>query len=194
MPDPVSLVILGGAAGKITDRLMDVLLPDFAGGKAKREAATNALNLCAKISERLDRVENEFADRGQAHKMIEDELGNPDFSYVVRPALLAAARTDGEVRHEILSRAVIERLLGAPDSIRAVASGLAIDALGRLSSLHLELLGLAALIYYIGPTLRAPHEIPGDAADHLADAEHPQITEVSTQLVDDYVRWLRRQN
>lgn len=201
MADPMSLVIAAGAAtgaaGKIAERVMDVLLPEFrgAGTKAQREAIENALHMLVSMGERLDRMENESAEGLQAAQLLEQELGNADFSYTVRQAVLGAARTNSPVRHEILSRAVVERLIGAPDSIQVVASAQAIEALGKLSGLHLDLLGLAALLYYIGPVLHAPAEIPGEMEGGVGrdEAWFEEKQRLGYEMVEAYVAWLRKQ-
>jgi hypothetical protein len=193
--DPLSAVIIaglaGGVSGKLAERAVDVVLPAFrdADKRAQREAAENTRAMLERFGDRLDDLVDRVGGREKAEQLMAEQLGTPDFSYTVRQALLGAARSNSEIRHEVISRAVVERIIAAPDSTQAVASGLAIEALGRLSGPQLDLLGLAAFVYYIAPVLHAPGEMP------VPEGQSPQeqqtmMIEAGRQAVAAYVEYI----
>jgi hypothetical protein len=85
------------------------------------------------------------------------------------------------VKHEVLARAVAERFVAPPDSLSALASNFAVEAIPRLSSHHLRLLALAAVVYVVRP--------PGLP---LAPERHAiNFTPDEETRVDAYGSWLK---
>jgi len=83
--------------------------------------------------------------------------------------------------------------LAAPDSTQAVASAVAIEAVGRLSGPQMDLLGLAALLYYVAPMTRAPKPVLADDP-RLVGVEPAQrgsvLVEIDREGVIEYLTWL----
>jgi hypothetical protein len=196
MGDPVSLVVFTAVATKVVDRVMDVVLPEFksASKKAQQEAIANAMTMVDGLRARLAIVEEAVGSAAEERQRVNDTYEGADFSYTLRQALLTAARTDSELRHEVLSRAVVERLIAASDSTQAVASALAVEALARLSAQHLDLLGLAALLYYIAPNVHGPAEL-AETFPHLSDQSRSAISlariDAAREAVSAYLDWMR---
>ena len=196
IPD-LATALLAGAAGGVAQEWARVAAA--AAGKAWRgesegsqeEALRNVQSLVALLARRTAEMEEIVGSQEAIRERLIGEARNPDFSFTVQQALLAAARTNNPARHEILARAVVERLLAAPDSIQGVASAAAVEALGRLSATHLELLGLAAMIYYVGPRVRAPLLPEGLAGADSHDYQTRFKAEQAFMMpaVEAYVEW-----
>lgn len=163
MPEPVMLVVLGaaagavgtGAAGSLGERIVDRVWPERNATEPSRAVAVqNAEAMFTRLEARMNELEQQIGSGQATEDAVRSTLEDPDFSYTVHQALLAGARTNNPARHEILSRAVVERIVAAPDSTQAVASALAIDAVARLSGPQMDVLGLAALVYYVAPMIR----------------------------------------
>jgi hypothetical protein len=86
----------------------------------------------------------------------------------------------------------VERLISPAESDRAVATTIAIEALPQLSTKHLDLLGLVALIYHIGPVIRAVQ--PEHLLDSSSDAQDDERGEAdefeAKRLAAAYMSWL----
>ena len=158
----------------------------------RQAAIGNAEAMFRTLQARMDDMQRQIGSGQGTETAVLKALSDLDFSYTVQQALLQGARTSNPARHEILARAVVERLLAAPDSIQGVASAAAVEALGRLSATHLKLLGLGAMVYYVGPRVRAPlmpEGVPG------ADSPHYKTRFKAEQgfmmpAVEAYVEWL----
>ena len=199
LPDPALIIVLGagavaaGAATRVGERIVDRVWPEHKPDDVSRQAAIgNAEAMFRTLQARMDELQRQIGSGQGTETAVLEALSDPDFSYTVQQALLQGARTSNPARHEILARAVVERLLAAPDSIQGVASAAAVEALGRLSATHLELLGLGAMVYYVGPRVRAPlmpEGVPG------ADSPHYKTRFKAEQgfmmpAVEAYVEWL----
>ena len=159
MPDPLSLVALGaaigGGAGKFVEKAWDSgekwIVSYFANHqeKAREKAEENSADFLKKLGARVAELENN-------NQISEDSLvtaqEHPDFSVVLQKAMLSAAQTDSESKHDLLSRLVAERIQAAPESMLSMASKMACDAISFTTPNQLQILGLLTNILYIEPS------------------------------------------
>lgn len=185
--EPISLILLGAAASGVTGKLAEKFteyVGDLVRGqeKATQEAAAhNAAAFLNKLSHQLEKLDASSSSDVLA-RTVDKALADPDVATTVRTAVLSAARTANEEKHSILARAVAERLSSEAESIEAVASNLAVEALPRLAATHLAVLGMTALVYVIRPGIQ---EILGSHSLHGA-------VRSSTEMPgSNYITWLK---
>jgi hypothetical protein len=202
MPEPAMLVVLGaaagavgtGAAGRLGERIVDRVWPERnAGDPSRHVAVQNAEAMFTRLEARMNELELQIGSGQATEDAVRAALQDPDFSYTVHQALLEGARTSNPARHEILSRAVVERIVAAPDSTQAVASALAIEAVARLSGPQMDILGLAALIYYVAPMVHGARPVESDhprLVGIAAGNRDPVLIEIGRERVIEYLTWL----
>ena len=158
VPEPLSLIALGaaigGGAGKFVDKAWDSgekwVVSYFADHqkKAKEKAEDNSADFLKKLGKRVAELE-------QTRQISEESLitaqEHPDFSVVLQKAMLSAAQTENENKHDLLSRLVAERIQASPESMLAMASKMACDAISYTTPNQLQILGLLTNLLYIEP-------------------------------------------
>lgn len=122
---------------------------------------------------------------------VDGNLEDPDFWTTFEKAAEAAARSGNDEKHELLARLVVERLASAADSTRALASARAVEVVPHLAPQHLVLLGLAALVYDVRPSISMPELRPHDQIDDHREENRRIQQEMSTEN-ERFVEWLRR--
>ncbi len=163
MVDPLSLVALGaavgGAAGKFVEKAWDSgekwITTYFADHRPKAiaQAQANSADFLNELATRVKSLE----DRGSVSKAeIESAQEHPDFSVALQKAMLTAAQTDDQQKHKLLARTLADRLGAKPEGMRAMASKIALDAIGYMTPGQLKLLGLIADLLYVNPTSPLP--------------------------------------
>lgn len=175
MADPLSVIVVAGAAGgaasKFIERAWD------SGEKwlkwyfqdhqeiAIEAANNNALHFLGELAIRINKLEEQIGNSETEQAKIVNALQDPDFSAILKEALVSAARTNNVEKHIVLSRLVAERLRGEPDSLLSLATALSVEAVAKLSPKHLALLGVVTFIYYIRPRPFPPEGFTGDLAE-----------------------------
>ena len=167
--DPVKLAILTGVVGATTKELLSgavdltkMWLSDYFQRHHKKALETvdnRAWKFIALLSRRVDRLESTNAYRDETIERLEHALDSPEFSVSLQSAVISSSLTDDEVKHELLARAVADRLVAREESLVALTVAIAIQTIPHLSPNHLRLLGLAALVEGIRPSNAA---IPTD--------------------------------
>lgn len=163
MADPLSLVALGaavgGAAGKFVEKAWDSgekwITSYFADHRPKAiaQAQANSAEFLGDLAQRIKTLE----DRGEVSKQdIDTAQEHPDFSVALQKALLTAAQTDDKQKHQLLARTLAERLGAKPEGLRAMASKMALDAIGYMTPAQMKLLGLVADLLYVNPSTPLP--------------------------------------
>lgn len=163
MADPLSLVALGaavgGAAGKFVEKAWDSgekwITSYFADHRPKAiaQAQANSADFLNDLAQRIKVLE----DRGAISKQdIETAQEHPDFSVALQKAMLTAAQTDDKQKHQLLARTLSERLGATPEGLRAMASKMALDAIGYMTPSQMKLLALVADLFYVNPTSPLP--------------------------------------
>lgn len=195
MPDPLSLIALGAAVGGASGKLVE---STWALGEkwiasyfrdhrdaAVKQAEENAARFLADLAQRVKGLEERVLREEGSAERIAGALSNPDVAAILHASLIAAARTSEAARHDVLARAVAERIAAADDSLQALAANIAIEAVPRLSGQHLRTLALMAVIQ----TIRPPGLPLPDA--HPADLELGECDRAEQQLLLEYIPWLR---
>ena len=159
MTDPLSLValgaVVGGAAGKFVEKAWDSgekwIKSYFENHheKAQEKAKENTLSFLTDLAQRVETLEN---DKTVSPEQISSSQEHPDFSVVLQKAMISASQTESKEKHQLLSRLVAERIKAAPESLLALTSKMACDAISYTTSNQLKLLGLISNILYIGPS------------------------------------------
>lgn len=156
--EPLSIITLGaavgGAAGKFVEKVWDSgekwIQSYFKDHKevAQQKATDNTMDFLNELAQRVKQLE----DSNQISKdKIETAQDHPDFSVMLQKALLSSAQTESKDKHQILARLVSERLKLEPESILALGSKMACDAIPFVTVNQLYILGLAADIFGIRP-------------------------------------------
>jgi hypothetical protein len=164
--EPLTIVAIsatvGGTAGKLVEKAWDSgekwLAHYFRDHhpKAIEKAKQNSLDFLNVLSKRVDELEEDSKDHERIKRQIDSALEDPDFSALLKDALIASSRTDNEDKHKILARIVSERLRVPTDNLVALTSTLACDAVKHLTTRQLTFLGLTALVHFIRPKSLPP--------------------------------------
>ena len=164
--EPLSIIAIsaaaGGIAGKFVDRAWDSgekwisnYFKDHA-PKAREEAEQNSLDFLNQLAERVKTLEQQ----GEQYKnTIEDSLNHPDFSVLLQKATISSAQTDNKQKHELLARLVSDRLTKGSESLFALSSKLACDAIPMLNVRQMKFLGLLTNLMFVRPQPFPPTHI-----------------------------------
>ncbi len=194
-PDALAVALLTGAAGGIGGQVVKEAWKAVGSGwlegyfrdhapKAQEQAQQNVAEFLAGLAVRVNRLADAIGPTAGMQQKVEAGLQDPDFSVVLKGAILSAARSSNKVKHNVLARAVAERLAAAPESTEALASSIAVEAIPRLSAVHLNLLRIAAIVYAIRPPGLPLPERPEDTDDG-------GTTPAEKQALNAYPDWLR---
>jgi len=164
MTDPTTAAIVGGVAGAAAGKFIDgaaVLGKMWINNylqdhhpEAITKAHENSALFLSDLAERVRTIEQSLAESDPiSHQDFVSALKDPDFSATLQTALLASSRTPNREKHQILSDAIADRLLAKPDSIRFLATSIAVEVVPHLSSNQLALLGLACVMYVVRPNI-----------------------------------------
>jgi hypothetical protein len=158
MTDPLSLIAMGaavgGAAGKFVEKAWDSgekwISSYFADHRPKAiaQAQANSAEFLNELAKRVRSLEDQGAVSAE---QIEVAQEHPDFSVALQKAMLTAAQTEDPQKHQLLARTLADRLGAKPGGMRAMASKLALDAIGYMTPSQLKLLGLIADLLYVNP-------------------------------------------
>ncbi len=158
MTDPLSLVAIsaavGGAAGKFVEKAWDSgekwIATYFADHrpKAAAEAHKNTAEFLVHLANRVKQLED---SGGATAEQIENAQEHPDFAVALQGAMFTAAQTSSSDTHEILARMLSERLKEQPQTVKAMATKMALGIVGFLTPRQLRLLAFVADLMYIGP-------------------------------------------
>ena len=159
MADPLTTSVLSSAVSTFVGKLYDSgekwvksYLENHQ-NKAQGKGLENANDFIKRLGERVTELERnqevspEFLETAQEH---------PDFSVVLQKALLSATQTDNQNTHDLLSRLVAERLQASPESLVAVTSKMACDAISSITPNQLVILDVLVNILSIGPVEPLP--------------------------------------
>lgn len=195
--DPVTLSIVSAVAGSVGGEVVKGLwgaagqrwFSDYFhnhGQKALEKGQENTTAFLCRLALRLEHLEWKLLPAEDIPRVVSDVLADPDFAASLRTAILSAARTGNEVKHEVLARSIAERLSAAEDSMEAIASNLAVEVIPRLSSDHLSLLGLLALVHAI-----RPYPLPLNEAPPEGVPSH-ETSGAEKEALAGYIAWLRQ--
>lgn len=177
--EPLSIIAIsagvGGLAGKFVEKVWDSgekwitsFFKDH-GEKAQEHANINTFDFLNQLASRVKQLEE---SQQIPQEKIETAQDHPDFSSLLQKAILSASQTESKNKHALLARIVSERLKSEPETIFALSSKLACDAISYATVNQLLILGLTTNLYNIRPQPFPPMGIPG------------------SQLVDWYDTWI----
>ena len=159
MVEPFTMIaaaaVVGGATGKFVEKAWDAgenwISSYFEnhGAKAKDQARKNSFEFLSNLAKKVETLEKK--DKGNKI-IIENALSHPDFSALLQKAILSSAQTENKQKHELLARLIRDRLTMNSESIHALTSKLAADAISAITVNQLKLLCLIMNIKYIIPT------------------------------------------
>ena len=166
--DPFSIKIIKVAVGEMSGKLVEKAW-DFGKKwlanyfkdhhpKAKEKARENALKFLENLAQRVHQLEEEIKDNERIKQQIENALTDPDFSALLKDALITSSRTSNEEKRKILARIVSERLRCQSEGLVALTSTLACEAVKHLTSKQMRFLGATAFVYVLRPN-QTPTEI-----------------------------------
>jgi hypothetical protein len=115
----------------------------------QQQTKENVQNFLVRLAERVERLEAEIPTENKF--IFEDALCHPSSSLLIQKAMVAAAITDNDDRHEILSELIAQRLTAGADDMIALVGAAACDVVSALSSKHIKLLALMARIFKMKP-------------------------------------------
>lgn len=158
MTDPLSMVAIGaaigGATGKFVEKAWDSgekwITTYFSDHRPKAiaQAQENSLEFVQELARRVRLLE----EKGSvSREQIEAAQEQPDFSIALQTAMLTAAQTSDHQKHQLLARVLSERLDSKADSLRALASKIALDSIGYTTPSQLRLLAFVADLFYVSP-------------------------------------------
>lgn len=164
--EPLSIILIsaaaGGVAGKFVEKAwssgekwLSSYFKDHA-PKVREEAEQNSLDFLNQLAERVKTLEQQGE---QYKKTIEDSLNHPDFSVLLQKATISSAQTDDKQKHELLARLVSDRLTKGSESLFALSSKLACDAVSMLNLRQMKILGLLTSLILVRPQPFPPTHI-----------------------------------
>lgn len=125
--------------------------------QAQKKAAENANDFLNELMPMIKKLEE---NSDFLRKRIETAMSQPDFSALMQQALISAAQTESKEKHILLAQVVSERLRESSDSLLALASQMAVEAISHITSNQLKILGF----YYTLEHMRFP--APQNALSH----------------------------
>lgn len=144
-----------GAAGALVKQLADkgvdwlIQLVGSHSPAVQEQAQRNAQNFLIRLAKRVEILEAELP--AAQRDVFEEALSHPGSSLLMQKALVSAAATENDDRHEILSELIAQRLTAGADDMIALVGSAACDVVSALSSRHIRLLGVIARLFAIRP-------------------------------------------
>jgi len=170
---------IGGVAGKLTEKAWDSgkrwLTSYFKDHhpKAIKKAEQNALHFLMELAERVKQLEEEMKNDEALKQKITSALEDPDFSSLLKDALIASSKTEAGDKHKILARLVSERLRQQSDSLAALTASLSCRAVELMTIKQLRFLAVAAVVFFVRPPQLPPTISVGKYVDWLAHSLSP---------------------
>ncbi len=157
--DPVTTLIVtsavSGAAGSFIKELTSSgakWLIDLVTAQSPEMQATakkNIENFVTRLAQRVERLESEIpTDSAEKFK---NSLNHPSSALLIKTALVDAATTDNEEKHEILAELIAQRLTANADDMIALAGSAACSVVNSLSTRQIKILAVLSVLSTIRP-------------------------------------------
>ncbi len=143
----------GGAAQEIVkktwsqgEKWLDVYFKDHQPNAIKK-SKENALDFLIDLGNRISELEK-ISDEVNYKKRLSEALSDPDFSAVLQDAIIASARTSSKDKHQLLARAVSEKLTHQPESLESLLFNRTIEIIPNLPPKLLNMLAMQTAIIF----------------------------------------------
>lgn len=160
--DPLSMLIvssaIGGAAGGFVKELSGngikwlVELVTAQSPEMQAIAKQNMENFVTRLAARVERLEKEIPAEQAA--IFQDALKHPASALLIKSAMVDAAITDNEDKHEMLTELIAQRLTAKADDMIALAGAAACQIVNSLSSRQIKILAVLATVKSIRPVTK----------------------------------------
>lgn len=147
--------VISGAAGsfitlfatKGTDWLIELV--GSHSEAVQKKTLRNTQNFVERLAKRVEELEKELPP--DKKEIFDEALSHPSSSLLIRKALVTAASTENDDRHEILSELIAQRLTADAEDMVALVGAAACDVVSALSSRQIRLLGNMATLMHMSP-------------------------------------------
>jgi hypothetical protein len=146
--------VAGAAAGKFIEKAWDSgekwINSYFLDHRpqAIEKAKENSKDFLNKLAVKIDRLEQ---DAELNKNIFEQALNEPSFGALLQKALIGSAQTESTQKHDLLATLVAQKIGSQPDSLYAVASQLACDAIIHCTNRQLLILAFVISLTGIRP-------------------------------------------
>lgn len=127
---------------------------------AQDKARENSINFLIELGLRINKLENKIYDKSESKERMLKVLSDPDFSALLKDAIIASARTNSIEKHKLLAFILAEKLTTKPESLDSLLANKAVEIVPTISVTHLKLLAIITLIHF-GPGF-IPLDVPKD--------------------------------
>lgn len=154
MEQIVTGAVVGGLAGKFAEKAWDSgqkwLSTYFQNHseKVQEQAKLNSLDFLTELAKRVKALEESNPIYKQ---QIEAAQDRPDFSGLLKQAILNSSETQSSEKHILLARLVSQKLIFSQESTWSLASKMACEAISSTNTRQLKILGLQTTLLSINP-------------------------------------------
>jgi hypothetical protein len=127
---------------------------------AQDKAKENSINFLIELGLRVNKLEDRINDNPETKETMLQVLSDPDFSALLKDAIITSARTNSIEKHKLLAFILAEKLTKKPDSLDSLLANKAVEIVPSLSVTHLKMLAIITLIHF-GPGF-IPLDVPED--------------------------------
>jgi len=131
--------------------------------KAIEKAKQNSSGFLVQLSQRVKLLEE---GGEQQRELIEDSLNHPDFSILLQKAMISSAQTEDNQKHELIARLVADRLSKGPETLFALMSQAACEAISKMNTTQMKILGCLATVHFMRPEPLPPTPIEDKALEN----------------------------
>jgi len=161
--------------------------------EVQEQASKNSESFMQNAGKQLQVIVQNSQNSPVTVQLMNDNFKDPDFSATLQEATIASARTSSEEKHLLLARLIAERVTAKSEDMVSLVSTSAVEAIRKLSSKHLHILGLATLVYQIRPS-GFPANLPPDIVEAHAknwwDSQLSAMLAQAKELADIDMRHL----
>lgn len=169
--DPITTLVVssavGGAAGSFIKEVSSngvkwlVDLVTAQSPEMQAIAKNNMENFVNRLARRVEQLEKDIAPEDS--EIFRQSLNHPSSAMLIKTALVDAATTDNEDKHELLAELISQRLTAGADDMIALAGTAACSIVNSLSSRQIKILAVLCVLYAIRPLKVEPIIDPNEA-------------------------------
>ena len=146
---------VGGAAGGFIKELSSngvkwlIDLVSAQSPEMQAAAKKNMENFVNRLARRVERLENDIPI--EQSKVFKSALNHPGTALLIKTAIVDAATTENEEKHELLSELIAQRLTAGADDMIALTGSAACSVVNSLTSRQIRVLAVLAVAQSIRP-------------------------------------------